>query len=434
MSGERGSAGDGIRLRVAVVGSGLAGLAATWLLGRHAHVTVYETHPTPGMGAHSVRLGSGGAGPLIDVPLRVLTPAYYPTLLSLYEQAGIAVAPVDYAASFSRLRERTHFLYRNVHIGGRSLPWVPPSGFLKGEVRGITRDLLRLHRRGPVDLREGRLAGKTLGAYLESEKYGRAFIEGFLLPAYASICTCSTQTIRDYPADLIVDYFCSGVTTLGVMRAVGGSKDVIGRLLAPAAEVRTGVAVHRITQDDDGVRVVDQAGGVRRYDQVVLATPADRGAELLEGDDPLRSVLSRVPHESSRVVVHRDPRLAPRDRSSWRPVNFIVSDDHPAPMATIWLNRVQDGLEGGTDLFQTWNPVVEPDPALVITEAVVSRPVVTLATRDVPARLAALQHDPDRWIWPVGSYAEEGIPLLEAAAASATRVADRVTRGRIRAV
>ncbi|TVP55375.1 MAG: hypothetical protein EA351_10865, partial [Gemmatimonadales bacterium] len=191
------------------------------------------------------------------------------------------------------------------------------------------------------------------------------------------------------------------------------------------------VAVERITPEDDGVRVVDQAGGVGHYDQVILATPADRGAELLEGDDLLRSELSRVPHESSRVVVHRDARLAPRDPSSWSPVNFIVSDDHPAPMATIWLNRVQDGLEEGTDIFQTWNPVVEPDPALVITEAVASRPVVTLATQDVPARLAALQHQPDRRIWPVGSYAEEGIPLLEAAAASAMRVADRLTRGRI---
>lgn len=423
--------GDGTRPRVAVVGSGLAGLAATWLLGRCAQVTVYEAHPTPGMGAHGVRLGGGDRGPFVDVPLRVLTPAYYPTLLSLYEQAGVQVASVDYAASFSRLEDRTYFRYRNVHIGGRSFPWMPPSRLLKSEVRAITRDILRLHREGPVDLREGRLAGRTLGSYLESGKYGQAFIEDFLLPAYASICTCSTRTVRDYPAELIVDYFCSGVTTLGVMRAVGGSEDVIGRLLAPAAEVRTGVAVQRITPERDGVQVVDQAGGAAHYDQVILATPADRGAELLEGDDLLRSQLSRVPHESSRVVVHRDRRLAPRDPASWSPVNFIVSDDHPAPMATIWLNRVQDGLEGEPDIFQTWNPVVDPDPALVITEATVSRPVVTLATRDVPARLAALQHEPDRRIWPVGSYAEEGIPLLEAAAASAMRVANILKKDRV---
>ena len=423
----RGDGGDSSALRVAVVGSGLAGLASAWLLGRQAHVTVYEAHPVPGMGAHSIRLGDGDGAPLVDVPLRVLTPAYYPTLLAIYRQAGVEVAPVDYAASFSRLRDATYFVYRNVHLGGRSLPWVTPSGFLRSAARGIARGVLRLHRRGPTDLREGRLAGRTLGAYLESEGYGTAFIEGFLLPAYASICTCSTETVRDYPAELIIDYFCSGVTTLGVMRAAGGSDDVVGRLLAPAAEVRTGTVVHRIEQDGHGVAVIDRAGGVARYDHVVLATPADRGAELLDGDDALRTILSRVPHESSRVVVHRDARLAPRDRSSWRPVNFIVSDDHPAPMATIWLNRVQDGLEGGPDLFQTWNPVVTPDPSSVITETEVSRPVVTLATQDVPERLAALGDDAGRRIWAVGSYAETGIPLLEAAAASAMRVADQLT-------
>jgi predicted NAD/FAD-binding protein len=287
----------------------------------------------------------------------------------------------------------------------------------------IARDVLRLHRKGAADLAGGRLAGRTLGEYLESEGYPRIFIDGFLLPAYASVCTCSTETVRAYPADLIVGYFCSGVTTLGVMRAVGGSEDVIRRLLAPAREVRTGTAVQSIAHDARGVAVTDGSGHVERYDHVILAAPADRAADLIQGDDPLREVLARVPHESSRVVVHRDARLAPWDRSAWRPVNFIVSDDHAAPMATIWLNRVQDGLEGRPPVFQSWNPLVEPDPALVITEAEVSRPVVTLDTRDVPQRLAALQDDPERRIWPVGSYAGEGIPLLEAAAASSARVA-----------
>jgi len=411
-------------MKVAVVGSGLAGLAATWLVGSHARVTVYEAHERPGMGAHSVRLAGHGDAPVVDVPLRVFTPAYYPTLLSLYEQAGVAVDSVDYAASFSRLGGDTYFVYRNAQIGGRSLPWIPPAGLLQASTRAIAGSVLRLHRRGPVDLAEGRLVGRTLGSYLEAEGYDPVFIDGFILPAYASVCTCSTEAVRAYPADVIVGYFCSGVTTHGVMRAVGGSRDVVQRLLGPAREVRTGTSVRQVRREADGVVVTDHRGDAARYDHVVLAAPADRGAALLEGDETLRAVLDRVPHESSRVVVHRDGRLAPRQRDSWRPVNFVVSDHHPAPMATIWLNKVQEGLSGAPDLFQTWNPVVEPEPSRVISEAAVSRPIVTLATRDVPARLASLQNDPDRRIWPVGSYAEDGIPLLEAAAASASRVAD----------
>lgn len=416
--------GDDGRMKVAVVGSGLAGLAATWLVGRQARVTVYEAHERPGMGAHSVRLDGYGDAPVVDVPLRVFTPAYYPTLLALYEQAGIAVDTVDYAASFSRLGGDTYFVYRNAQIGGRSFPWLPPTGLLEASTRVIVRNVARLHRKGAMDLREGRLVGRTLSSYLEEEGYDRVFIEGFILPAYASVCTCSTEAVRAYPAEVIVGYFCSGVTTLGVMRAVGGSRDVVRRLLAPAREVRTGTSVRQVRREDDGVLVTDQTGDVERFDHVILAVPADRGAALIQGDEPLRAVLARVPHESSRVTVHRDARLAPRRRESWRPVNFVVSAEHLAPMATIWLNEVQEGLSGAPPLFQTWNPVVEPEPGQVISEAVVSRPVVTLATRDVPARLAELQRDPQRRIWPVGSYAADGIPLLEAAAASAARVAD----------
>lgn len=412
--------------RIAVVGSGLAGLAATWLLGPHARVTVYEAHETPGMGAHSVALTGHGAAPKIDVPLRVLTPAYYPTLVSLYEQAGVDIHSVDYAASFSKMGGASYFAYRNARLGGRSVPWISPALLLRSEMRAIARELMRLHRRGAIHLANGQLRGQTLGAYLESEHYHHAFVEGFLLPAYASICTCSTATVRAYPADIIIGYFCSGVTTQGVARAAGGTEDVIARLLAPAAEVRTGTRVKLIRRESDGVSVVDQGGEVRRFDHVVLAAQADQGAALVDGDNGLRRELLRVPHENSRVVVHTDPQLAPRDRRAWRPVNFLVSDSHAAPMATIWLNKVQESLRSSAPLFQSWNPLEEPGGDKLIAEAVVSRPVVSLDSQDVPRRLMALHKEPQRRIWPVGSYAEEGIPLLEAAAASAMRVATTV--------
>jgi len=333
---------------------------------------------------------------------------------------------VDYAASFSRLGGHTYFRYHNARIAGRSIPWIGPMSLLDGKTRAIARGLLRLHMRGLVDQREGRLKGRSLGSYLASEGYDPVFVEGFLLPAYATVCTCTTEAVRRYPADVIIGYFCSGVTTLGVMRAMRGSQDVIDRLLAPAHELRTGTRVDRISLQEGGVHVADSEGDVRRFDHVILAAPADRGAGLLDGDEGLRRILEQVPHESSRVVVHTDTRLAPRSRKAWKPINVMVSDDHEAPMTTIWLNRVQDGLQDASPIFQTWNPVVEPTPSEVVAEAEVSRPVVTVATRDVPKRLEALLDEPGRRIWPVGSYAEEGIPLLEAAAASAARVARRL--------
>jgi len=423
MTGGGQTSDGGSEARVAVVGSGLAGLAAAWLLGRDRPVVLYEAHPTVGMGAHSVRV-EGASGPVaVDMPLRVFTPGYYPTLLSLFEHVGIRTETVDYAASFSELAGSTYFRYVNLRVAGRSLPIPSPAAASSTTGRRIVRDLIRFHRQAPGHLRAGCLSGRTIGQYLEDEGFSTDFIERFVLPAYASICTCRTETARHYPAEVVVEYMCSGVVTLGVQRAARGTADVGRRLTAPVDEMRLGEPVRRVIPEDDRVEVVSASGRSDRFDQVVLAVRADQAADLLPDDRELGRILRRVPHESSRVVVHRDPRLAPRDRRAWSPVNFVVDPDGDAPMATIWLDRVQPGLGTGPALFQTWNPVREPDPDTVVAEARFVRPVVELETRDVPGLLTGLQDDPHRRIWPVGSYARSGIPLLEAAAASAVQVA-----------
>jgi len=414
--------------RIAVVGSGLAGLVAAWLLGRERHVVLHESQTAVGMGAHSLHVdgGNGGGPSLVDVPLRVFTPSYYPTLVALFDHLGIETAPVDYASSFSELGAATYFRYFNVRLGRRSIPLLDPSIALGATARRITRDLLRFHSRAPKDLRAGRLRGVTLGEYLAAERYSVDFVERFVLPAYASICTCRTESVRRYPAEVIVAYMCSGVATAGVMRAVKGSEEVIRRLLEGVTGVRLGLPVRRIAVRNDGVDVEDAAGGIDRFDHLVLATRADQGAGLLEGDEALAGLLRRVPHESSRVVVHRDPRLAPADARHWSSVNFVSSGAHESPMATIWLNRVQPGLRSAPPIFQTWNPIVEPAPETVVAEATFARPLVELATVTLPDELARLHRDPGRRVWPVGSYVERGVPLLEAAAASAVRVARRI--------
>jgi predicted NAD/FAD-binding protein len=412
--------------RIAVVGSGLAGLAAAWLLGREREVVLHESFPTGGMGAHSVHVAGHTDRSLIDVPLRVFTPSYYPTLMALYAHVGIETAPVDYAASFSTLGADTYFRYFNVRVAGRSIPMLDPSVALRGAAQRITADLLRLHRRGPRDLQQGRLRGVTLGEYLAAERYSSDFVDGFVLPAYASICTCRTDSVRGYPAETIVAYMCSGVATSGVRRAVNGTDEIMRRLSATAANVRFGAPVRRITPDRTGVEVLVADGESARYAHVVLATRADQGAALLAQDDALASLLRRVPHESSRVVVHRDPRLAPANRRQWSSVNFVSSTSHDSPMATIWLNRVQPALRDAAPIFQTWNPIVEPAPESIVTEAMVARPLVTLDTATLPHELAQLHNDPARRVWPAGSYVERGVPLLESAAASALRVTRRL--------
>src|ERR1044071_3186442 len=109
-------------MQVAVVGSGIGGLAAAWLLARAHEVTLFEHHARPGLAAHGVDVGNGLR---VDVPLRVFHPAYYPTLSALYAAVGVDTEPVDYSASFSDRERATYFRYRNVRVGERTLS-LPP--------------------------------------------------------------------------------------------------------------------------------------------------------------------------------------------------------------------------------------------------------------------------------------------------------------------
>ena len=165
-------------------------------------------------------------------------------------------------------------------------------------------------------------------------------------------------------------------------------------------------------------------GGEQVFDHVVVATQANQATTML---DPAfrreREALERFAYEPSEVLVHTDPRLAPRDRRHWAPVNIITSDAHDKPMATIWMNKVQPELHAQTPVFQTWNPIIDARPDTVRAHARFERPVVNAASLEGARTVRVLHTQHNRRLWFCGSYLGPGIPLLEAAARTALEVA-----------
>ena len=410
-----------IGMEVAVVGGGIAGLSAAWRLSARHRVTLLERHAVAGMDAHSLDLPHEGNTARIDVPLRVIYEGYYPTLIRLYHALGVRLERTNYAGSFSWLDGDTYYRYVNWIVGGRSVPL--PATPLGAAAWRINADLLRFYRTAPAALRSLGDTEEPLGSWLDRARLGRDFTEGFLLPTFAAVCTCSTAAVRAYPARIILEYLTRGLTFGGVRRVELGTKEVVRRLTEPLADVRCGVQVRAIAPAPDGVRIRWE-GGEQTFDHVVVATQANQAAPML---DPAyrreRDALGRFGYEASEVVVHRDPRLAPRDRRHWAPVNMICSPAHDKPMATIWMNRVQPALAGGAAVFQTWNPIVEPQAELVQARSRFERPLVDGAALAGARELALLQAQHGRRLWFCGSYLGPGIPLLESAAATAARVA-----------
>lgn len=420
-------------LNIAVIGTGIAGLSAAWFLGKQHRVSLYERGPKLGMDAHTAQVACGDGETVdINVPMRVFFQDYYPTLTEIYQSLGVAYEPVQYSGSFSRFGGDTYFRYRNWWLGSRSVSFLAGRSAISPRAMKIGAEILRfVRRRSPAtQTQQESLDSISIETYLQREGYSRLFAEGFLYPTFSGICTCSYDSIKSYPASIIREYLESGLMGSRVNRLVHGTRDAASRMAASAAAVHYKLQLKSVMPVAQGVQVSDGNGHQAIYDHVVVATQANHALDLLpNADGREQQVLRKFTYEASKVVVHRDARLAPRQRSEWAPVNFLLSDAHDKPMASIWMNSIHPQLKGRADLFETWNPFTEIPQDKILIEAGFERPVVTQDSLQAIDQLAALHQEPDRRIWFCGSYAKRGIPLLESAAASAKAIADRLNAG-----
>lgn len=426
------AAGRG-RPRAAVFGSGLAGLSAAWWLSGTHRVTVFERQSQPGFTAANVDLPGHPPPTRVDVPLRVFYPGYYPTLQALYDELGVTSEPVDYATTLYGADGRPYFRYRNLRWGDRSIGFLAPRDWLLGRTAWrIVAGLMAWRRSCRLDAAAAPSPGTTLGEFVAGLGLPREFVDGFLLPAVATVCTCTFEQARRYPASVVLDYAARGVASQAVRRVSLGADEVRRRLVARLEDLRCAARIAAVRRDADGrMRVRHEDGSEECFDQVVFAVPPPAARALLvDARADESAVLGAFRTTRAEVVTHRDPGLMPARGRDWSPVNLRVVPDRDTPEATFWLNAVQPGLRGREAVFQTVHPHREPRAETVLGHACFERPVVDPDSLQALPALARLHAQPGRVVWFCGSYAQSGIPLLESAVRSARAVVAAIEAGR----
>jgi predicted NAD/FAD-binding protein len=355
-------------LKVAVIGSGIAGLSCAWLLSQRHHVTLYEQSPRLGGHAHTVTV-PGEHGPFaVDTGFIVYNEPTYPNLTALFAHLSVPTQPSDmsFAASLPASGPNGGRLeYAGTGLAGL---FGQRRNLVRPRFWSMLRDLRRLYAEAPRDsvLAEPDLT--PLADWLAQRRYGSALIQDHLLPMAAAIWSGAPQEMLAYPAAAFFRFFDNH----GLLRldnrpdwrtVTGGSQAYVSRLAAAfRGEIRSGRTVTRVDRHRSGITVHDSAAPTSAYDHVVLATHADQALALLgpDADTAERRVLGAIGSSRNVAVLHRDARLMPKRRRVWASWNFIGgSTPAEAPCVTYWMNNLQ-GLPGEKPIFVTLNPPFAP--------------------------------------------------------------------------
>jgi predicted NAD/FAD-binding protein len=405
---------------IAVVGSGMAGLAAARLCADAGHrVTLFEAHAGRGMDAHTLAVHGGS----LDVPLRIMSPLHWQNVLALASHVGVGTFTVDSFISCNWLDGETWF--RSSRIPFTPWPAIGSWRYLNRETLAIARGLWQLTR-AVRELRRRQDERMTIGEFLARHDFDPVFWRGPVLNVLKTICTCSEEHLLAWPALPLLSFLELITFGQGYLRLQGGTPALVDAL-SQGLPTLSGSPVTQLQQDETGVEVRNARGEGGRFDRVVVAAPANQAGFLAEGQFTRElAALRAIRFDKGELVVHGDTRVMPRRRADWVPLNFLMTPDLRDNMWSVWVNAVEPTLAGAPPVFQTWSPLFEPAPETVLMRVPLARAVVDGGTGPALASLRALHAEPGRRVFFCGSWAYPGVPLLESAVRSAMAVADHL--------
>ena len=392
-------------MRIAVVGSGIAGLAAARLLSRGHAITLFEAASRLGGHANTADVTLEGRSYPVDTGFLVYNRATYPGLVRLFKELGVPEAPSE--MSFSVALESPAIEWAGTNL---DTVFAQRANLLRPAFLRMLRDVLRFNREAPLAAGDA-----TLGEFLSRGRYSSEFRDWYLLPMAAAIWSCPTRAMLDYPFASFARFFHNH----GLLRLAGrpqwytvrgGSRQYVERIARGLADVRLSTPVRSLRRDRTQAWVNGE-----RFDAVVLACHSDQALALLGADASAaeRAVLSAIPYQKNRAWLHTDATLLPRNRRVWSAWNYTAGADTPQgrPVSVHYLINKLQPLPFAQPVIVSLNPHREPDASQVIGEFDYDHPVFGAGAAAAQARLPEIQGARSTWFcgaWTRYGFHEDG--------------------------
>ena len=389
-------------MKIAIVGSGIAGLGAAWLLSREHEVVLFESQDRLGGHTHTHQVSRFGSQYSIDTGFIVFNSENYPHLTRMFDQLGVESQATTMGFS--------------VHDGGSGLEYnatnlnamfCQRSNLLSPRFLRMVREILRFYRECPA-LLDDPGDGPTLGDYLAANGYSKLFVDDHLVPMACALWSSPSRRIVDFPAKYLVRFMANHrmlqVQGRPDWRVVtGGSSSYITALQSQwRATVRLETRVEALRRTDDGV-VLSTPAGDESFDQVVLACHADDALALLsDPSDAEGSVLGAMGFQDNDTVLHTDARVLPKRRAAWAAWNAYVPADPAAHCTVSYCMNLLQSIESPEPFIVTLNRSADIDPSKVIARMNYRHPVYDHAS--VAAQARRQEINGVRRTWYAGAY------------------------------
>jgi len=391
--------------RIAVIGSGAAGITAAHLLQRTAHVKLFEKNNRLGGHTNTIVIDDGpDAGTPVDTGFIVMNDRTYPLLHALLDELN---CPVRYSdMSFGYYSEASGFYYAGTSLSGL---FAQRRNVLRPSFYRFLKEIIQFGNRGLNDLSENRVGDVSLEEYVQD--LSPETVHRYIIPMAAAIWSATQVDILTFPAKTLLEFWRNhGLLSLKDrprwQTVKGGSHQYVKSFLRSfCGQVALKAKIQTIRRTADNVLIVHENGETEEFDDVVIATHAEEALALLES--PTReetSYLGAWRYQENRTILHTDPAFMPLNRKAWASWNYLERNSHrrdsPVPV-TYYMNLLQ-GLKTQDDYFVTLNPDREPAKGTIIREIMYRHPVYSREAVNTQKHLPELNGKNHTWF--CGSY------------------------------
>ena len=378
--------------RIAIVGSGIAGLGCAHFLHRRSDITVFEAGAHIGGHANTVNVDDGGQKRPVDTGFMVYNEVTYPHLTRLFERLGVATR--ETSMSFSVQHRPSGIEWNGDRVGTL---FAQRRNLLNLRHWRFLLQLNRFNKEAVTALDEAEWDGMTLGEYVDARGYGNDFMERYLIPMSSAVWSTPPEKIATFPAmTLLRFWFNHGFLGLSGQHqwrtVVGGSREYVDKLIEPFRDrIYINCPVKSVARVDGGVEITiaGAESEPQRFDQVILAAHADQSLRMLADATALeKELLSPFAYQDNDVDLHTDRGFMPETRRAWASWNYRSREDGQAS-THYWMNSLQ-GVSDENDYFVSLNTRAEIAEGKIRQKFQYEHPLFDMAAREAQERLPEL--------------------------------------------